>query len=189
MENRLVNGMGNRKGCLISSLMIFGLALLIWHASRDIRLDPLKLANMKTPVLEAENVNFSRMISEDLWRVHTPRAERHGENLVMYSSDVWRQLTNGREWYFKSAYGVYSEITESGDFTPLLGTLETDTRVLNLESPHLAWMKKEKEFLFPRGVTLYDAEFLLEADVASIDEFGVILLDKGGVITWTKPRK
>ena len=141
-------------------------------------------------MLVAENVNFSRVISEDLWRVYAPRAERYGEKLVMYSSDVWRQFTNGREWYFKSQYGVYSEKTESADFTPLFGILEAGARVLNLESPHLVWVKaKGKDFLFPKGVTLYDDEFLLEADVASIDESGVILLNEGGVITWMKPQK
>ena len=170
-------------------LVVSGVALLTWHAFRDIRLDPSLLPNVakvETPVLVAENVDFSREISEDLWRVHSLRAEHYDEKLVMYSSDVWRQLASGKEWYFKSAYTVYSEKAESADFTPLLGTLETNTSVLNLESPRLVWSQKEKEFLFPEGVTLYDAEFLLEADVASIDEFGVILLDEGGVITWMK---
>ena len=177
------------KGCFVSLLVILGVVWLAWHAYWDSRLVPENLLNAakeEMPAQVAENVDFSRVISEDLWRVHTPRAERYDEKVVMYSSDVWRQFTNGREWYFRSAYTVYSEKAESADFTPLLGTLETNTRVLNLESPYLAWTKKEKEFLFPKGVTLYDAEFLLVADVASIDEDGVILLDKGGVITWTK---
>ena len=69
----------------------------------------------------------------------------------------------------------------------LLGTLETPTRVLNLESPRLEWREAGREFSFPRGLTLYDDEFVLRTSEASMDESGVVVLEKGGTVTWTKP--
>jgi len=64
--------------------------------------------------------------------------------------------------------------------------METDTRVLNLESPFLSWLMNENSFLFPRGLIVYDAEFLLETDLASLDGDGIMALNEGVVIRWRK---
>ncbi|MDR3231555.1 MAG: hypothetical protein LBT65_08940, partial [Synergistaceae bacterium] len=81
------------------------------------------------------------------------------------------------------------EEDESVELYSLLGTLETDERVWNVESSELFWSRGADEFLFPRGFTAYDTEFILTADVASIDRNGVVLLDRGGVIRWTQNEK
>ena len=44
-----------------------------------------------------------------------------------------------------------------------------------------------REFSFPLGLTLYDDEFVLRTSEASMDESGVVVLEKGGTVTWTKP--
>ena len=82
---------------------------------------------------------------------------------------------------------MYSNDERAAELRGLLGTLETPTRVLNLESPELRWREEQGEFRFPSGLTLYDDEFVLRASEASMDESGVVLLDKGGTVIWTKP--
>ena len=177
-----------KKGFVVLFLALFGLGLLIRYALRDINLDLdlLRESLERMPGIVLENMEFEREISGDLWQVRVPLAERRDGEITVSSVDVRRWLPDGKEWYFRSASGVYSEQGESADLKILLGTLETDSRVLNLESPLLSWAKDENIFLFPKGLTLYDAEFILKADLASIDENGVILLDRGGTIRWTK---
>ena len=182
-----------KKGSAALLAMLFGAGLLARYAFRDISLDVdlLRESLQRIPSVILENLEFEREISGDLWQVRIPLAERRGGRVEVRSLDVSRRMGNGREWYFRSTAGVYSEEAGSVDLTALLGTLETDSRVLNLESPYLSWAGPGTEesgsgFFFPRGLLIYDNEFLLTADVASIDEKGVILLDRGGVIKWTK---
>jgi hypothetical protein len=190
-----------KKGLVALLGALFGIGLLVRYAFRDISLDTdlLRESLQRMPAMILENLEFEREISGDLWLVRVPLAERRGGVVEVHSVDVSRRLENGKEWYFRSAAGFYSEKAESVDLISLLGTLETDSRVLNLESPHLSWAKTATAdgqtadgqttgsgFFFPKGLVVYDDEFLLTADVASIDEEGVILLDRGGVIKWTK---
>ena len=51
----------------------------------------------------------------------------------------------------------------------------------------MLWSEASGDFVFPRGLTLYDDEFLLSAPEASMDRTGVVLLEKGGQLQWTKP--
>ena len=67
------------------------------------------------------------------------------------------------------------------------GTMETPERTWNLEGAVLRWDDKSREFTFPEGLTLYDSEFLLVTPEASMDEAGVVLLEKGGSLQWTRP--
>ena len=176
------------KGFIVLLVALFGIGLLVRYAFRDISLDVdlLRESLQRMPGLVLENLEFEREISGDFWQVEIPLAERRDGMVEVRSVDIRRLLANGREWYFKGASGVYSEKEESADLYALLGTLETDVRVLNLESPRLSWSREKNDFFFPYGVTIYDSEFILTAKIASIDESGVVLLDKGGVIEWMK---
>ena len=51
----------------------------------------------------------------------------------------------------------------------------------------MLWSEASGDFVFPSGLTLYDNEFLLSAPEASMDRTGVVLLEKGGQLQWTKP--
>jgi hypothetical protein len=177
-----------RVGRLIVLGALFGIGLLVRYALRDIRLDVdlLRESLERMPRLVLENLQFEREIGGDLWRIHVPLVERRDERIEVRSVDVRCEFADGKEWYFQSAYGVYSEKGESADLGSLLGTLETGTRVLNLESPILSWSRNDDVFLFPRGLTLYDAEFILRAGKASLDASGVVVLDEGGSIRWTQ---
>jgi hypothetical protein len=180
-----------RKNLVVLLMSLFCVGLMVRYAFRDIRLDVdiLRESLERMPQLILENLEFEREISGDLWQVRVPLVERHEGReppIEVRSVDV-RRLADDREWYFWSARGFYSEEAESADLLSLLGTLETGARVLNLESPWLSWSRDENVFLFPRGLTIYDAEFILQSDTASIDASGVVLLDKGGVIRWRKP--
>jgi hypothetical protein len=177
-----------KKNFIFLVLAIFCVGLMIRYALRDMRLDVdlLREGLERMPALLLENLEFEREISGDLWRVQVPWARRSGGRVEVRSLDVHRQIAEGGEWYFRSAQGVYSEEAVSLDLGPLLGTLETGSRVLNLESPRLSWSRDEDEFLFPRGLTVYDAEFLLRANVASLDASGTVLMDRGGIIRWTR---
>ena len=58
-----------------------------------------------------------------------------------------------------------------------------------MESQSLNWIESEDAIDFPQGLTVYDQEFLLDTPEANINKSGVVLLKRGGVITWTKPLK
>jgi len=176
-----------RKGHLFLFLTFFGIGVMVRYVFRDINLDLAllreSLENMPTVVME--NLEFERDISGELWQVRVPVAERRDGMIELRSVDVRRRLADGKEWFFLGSSGLYSETAESADLTRLLGTLETDTRVLNLESPFLSWSRNENVFLFPRGLSLYDAELILETKLASLDARGIMELNEG-VIRWKK---
>ena len=177
-----------RKNHLFLLLALFGIGVMTRYVFRDINLDLdlLRESLENMPVVVMENLEFEREISGELWQVRVPLAERRDEMVEVRSVDVRRRLADGKEWFFLGSRGVYSEAAESADLTRLLGTLETDARVLNLESPGLSWTRSENVFLFPMGLSIYDAEFILETDLASLDASGVMALDKGAVVRWKK---
>ncbi len=178
-----------RRGWLGLVLACLGIAVLVRYVMRDLRLDVdlLREGLLRMPGIVMENLEFDREISGDRWRVRLPLAERLGEQVTVRSIDIRRRIVSGGEWYFFGAHGVYSNDEKAAVLRGLLGTLETPTRVLNLESPSLEWREARNEFRFPSGLTLYDDEFVLETPEASMDESGVVLLEKGGTLVWTKP--
>ena len=170
--------MRGRRGLLALLLACLGIALLVRYVMRDLSLDVdlLREGLLHMPGIVMENLEFDREVSGDRWRVRLPR-----------SVDIRRRMGSGGEWYFFGARGVYSHDERAASIEGLLGTLETPTRVLNLESPRLDWREAGGEFSFPLGLTLYDDEFVLRTSEASMDESGVVVLEKGGTVTWTKP--
>jgi len=178
-----------RKGHLVLFLMLFGIGIMARYVFMDINLDLelLRKSLENMPVVVLENLEFEREISGGLWRVQVPVAERRDGMIELSSVDVRRRQADGKEWFFMGSRGLYSETAESADVTLLFGTMETNARVLNLESPLLSWSKNENVFLFPKGLSIYDAELILETDLASLDAQGVMELNKG-VIRWRKAK-
>ena len=178
-----------RRGLLALLLACLGIALLVRYVMRDLSLDVdlLREGLLHMPGVVMENLEFDREVSGDRWRVRLPLAEKLGERVMVRSIDIRRRTESGAEWYFFGAQGVYSHDEGAAVIQGLLGTLETPTRVLNLESPRLEWREAGGEFSFPLGLTLYDDEFVLRTSEASMDESGVVVLEKGGTVTWTKP--
>ncbi len=168
-------------------LGLIGIGIMIRYAFHDIDLnvDLLREGLERMPGLVMENLAFEREISGDLWQVNIPLAERNGDLVRVHSVDVHRWLSDGKEWYLRGDHGTYYVKGGDARLFRLLGTLETGTRVLNLESPTLSWSQNTNEFLFPKGFTIYDSEFILKTDLASVDENGLIQLDRGGTIRWT----
>jgi len=181
--------MRGRRGLLALLLACLGIALLVRYVMRDLSLDVdlLREGLLHMPGIVMENLEFDREVSGDRWRVRLPLAEKRGEQVMVRSVDIRRRMGSGGEWYFFGAQGVYSNDERAASIKGLLGTLETPTRVLNLESPRLDWREAGGEFSFPLGLTLYDDEFVLRTSEASMDESGVVVLEKGGTVTWTKP--
>jgi len=138
------------------------------------------------PPIIVENLEFEREVSGDLWRMWTPRAERRPDVVELHTVDVHRRFANGREWAFTGLHGFYFEAAEAADVTYVSGTMETETRILNLESPLLKWTMEGNVFLFPEGVLVYDDEFTLETDLARLDESGIMEFDEGAVIRWRR---
>lgn len=170
-------------------VLFISFVVLVRYAMRDMQLDVDLLREGLTHMsgIVMEEMRLEREISGDLWRVHVPRLERTGNLISVRSLDVRRSLDEGGEWYFFGARGVYSSDRNVARINDLLGTLETPERVWNLESSELTWAEAEGDFVFPNGLTIYDTEFLLSAPEASMDRDGVVLLDKGGQLQWTRP--
>jgi len=171
---------------LLSTLFVIGVMIKYISSDINLDLDLLRKSLENMPAVVLENLEFEREISGDMWWVRVPLAKRQNYIVEVHSVDVRRRLADGNEWFFMGSRGLYSETAESADLTGLLGTLETGTRVLNLESPLLSWSKSTDVFLFPRGLVIYDAEFLLETKLASLDISGVVALNEGAVIRWRK---
>ena len=170
-------------------VLVVGIVALVRYAMRDMRLDVdlLREGLMNMPGLVMENMQLAREVSGDVWHVRVPYLERRGELVAVRSVDVRRQIREGGEWYLFGAEGVYSNDERTACVNGLLGTLEAPARIWNLESPRVLWSEASGDFVFPRGLTLYDDEFLLSAPEASMDRTGVVLLEKGGQLQWTKP--
>ena len=177
-----------KKSHLFLLSALFAVGVMVRYAFSDINLDLdlLRKSLENMPVVVIERLEFEREISGDLWLVRIPVAERQKDIVEVYSADVRRKLADGNEWLFTGLRGFFSETAESADVTGVTGTLETDERVLSLESPFLSWSNSTNIFLFPRGLIMYDAEFFLETDLASFDASGVMALNEGAVIRWKK---
>ena len=174
---------------VILSLFI-GLIVIVSYARRDIQLnvDLLRESLLNMPGLVMENIQLARTVSGDIWRVRIPYLDREGSAVHMRSLDIRRDISGDKgEWYFFGRSGVYSYDVQAASISGLLGTLETDTRTLNLESSRLNWKEGETSLVFPEGLSIYDDEFMLKTPHASIDKNGVVLFEKGGVLQWVKP--
>ena len=173
-------------------LLFIGLVILVQYAMRDMNLDIdlLRESLMNMPGMVMENINFSREVSGDIWRVKIPYLEREGEAINVKSLDVKRELSGDKgEWTFFGNDGTYSNDEKIATLNGLSGTLRNENRNFILESPKLNWTEKNNTFIFPEGLIVYDEEFLLRTPTASMDNSGVILLQQGGVIQWLKPMK
>ena len=173
----------------IAALFI-GIIILARYAMRDMNLDVdlLRESLMKMPGIVMENIQFSREVSGDLWRVKIPYLEREGNLFSVKSLDVTREISNDSgEWKFIGDEGVFSYDKQIASVKGLHGRLDSKKRVWNLESPKLNWAQENNTFVFPEGLVIYDTEFLLRTPLASMDNSGVILLEQGGVIQWVKP--
>lgn len=176
-------------GKLVLCVLFIGLVVLVRYAARDLQLDAdlLRESLTRMPGVVMEDIQMEREISGDLWGVRVPYLNREGNQISVRSLDVRRQLRDGGEWTFFGAEGVYWHGQQSATVQGLLGTLQTEDRTWNLESPKVHWSALSHEAIFPEGLTLYDQEFLLLTSEASMDEAGVVLLQEGGSIQWTKP--
>lgn len=174
---------------LIVASFFLGFVVLVRFAWRDMNLniDFLRESLENLPGIVMENINFSREISGDMWRIKIPYLDREDDIINVKSLDIRRELKSGGEWYFFGREGAYYHEKKAASLLGLLGTLDTGQRVWNLESPRLNWQEKNNTFSFPEGFTIYDDEFMLTTPNASMDESGVILLEQGGVIQWLKP--
>ena len=173
----------------IAALFI-GIVILARYAMRDMNLnvDLLRESLMKMPGIVMENIQFSREVSGDLWRVKIPYLEREGNLYSVRSLDVTREISNDNgKWNFIGDEGTYSADLNIASVKGLHGRLDSKKRVWNLESPKLNWTEKNNTFVFPEGLVIYDTEVLLRTPLASMDNSGVILLEQGGVIQWVKP--
>ena len=179
----------NWKRYLLFLLTLGVIGVMAHYIVIDLNLDPESLLNRDTDddaAMMMENLEFEREVSGDLWRMRTPVAERRHDIVEFHVVYVERHLASGKEWLFRGEHGLYSEAAASADVTDVVGTIETADRMLNLESPFLVWTMNENTFVFPKGVTVYDEEIFLEADLASIDEYGVIALNERAVIRWRR---
>ena len=170
--------------------LFIGLLVIVSYARRDMQLnvDLLRDSLLNMPALIMENIQLARTVSGDIWRVKVPYLDREGDTVRMRSLDIRRQISGDKgEWYFFGKNGLYSNDKKTAVISGLLGTLETDTRTLNLESNRLNWQEGVDSLVFPEGLTIFDDELMLKTPLASIDKSGVILLEQGGVIQWVKP--
>lgn len=170
--------------------LFLGLVVLVRFAMRDMELnvDLLRESIMKVPAVVMENIQLSREVSGDMWRVKIPYLDRDGDLVNVKSLDIRRHISGDKgEWYFFGGEGVYSHDVKEASIKGLLGTLADENRTWNLEGKRLNWKEKNNTFIFPEGLVLYDEELSLNAPYASMDNSGVILLDHGGVIQWLKP--
>ena len=173
----------------IAALFI-GIVILARYAMRDMNLnvDLLRESLMKMPGIVMENIQFSREVSGDLWRVKIPYLERDGNLFSVKSLDVIREISNDNgKWKFIGDEGLYSADKNIASVKGLHGVLDSKKRVWTLESPKLNWAQENNTFIFPEGLVIYDSEVLLRTPTASMDNSGVILLEQGGVIQWVKP--
>lgn len=177
---------------IIISAIIIGLVVLVQFAMRDIKLDidllRESLTNMSGIIME--NIQMSREVSGDIWRIKIPLLHQDGNTANMQSVDI-RKEANAKhgEWYFFGHGGVYSHDEKAASINGLLGTLEDSGRTWNLESKKLNWYEENSTFIFPEGLVIYDDELSLNTTRASMDNSGVILLEQGGVIQWQKSLK
>ncbi len=170
--------------------LFLGLVVLVRFAMRDMELDVdvLRESIMNLPAVIMENIQLSREVSGDMWRIKIPYLDRDGDTVNVKSLDIRREISGDKgEWYFFGREGIYSHDVKEASITDLLGTLKDENRTWNLEGKRLNWQEKNNTLTFPEGLTIYDEELSLKAPNASMDNSGVILLDHGGVIQWLKP--
>jgi hypothetical protein len=171
-------------------MLFLGLVVLVRFAMRDMELDVdvLRESIMNVPAVIMENIQLSREVSGDMWRVKIPYLDRDDDIVHVRSLDIRREISGDKgEWYFFGREGIYSHDVKAASINGLLGTLADENRTWNLEGKKLNWQEENSTFIFPEGLIIYDDELSLNAPYASMDSSGVILLDHGGVIQWLKP--
>ena len=182
---------------LLLALLILGICRLVQYAIHDSNLDIdlLRESLVNMPGIVMENIRFSRVISGDLWQIRLPYLEQRDNAVNFRSVDVKRSLSGDKgQWTFFGQSGTFlahSNDVKTASILGLTGTIqdEESARTWTLESPKLTWQAKNNAVTFPEGLVIHDREFHLSTPLASTDNGGVILLQHGGVIKWSKPLK
>ncbi len=179
---------------LLLCVVFLALVALVNFAMRDMELDVdlLRESLMASPGISIENIHMKREISGDLWQLQIPLLSREEDMIVARSLDVNRTVGNLDEnapgqWYFFCREAHYYHAQNFAQAKGLLGTIESGTKIFNLESPLLEWRESDNNLVFPEGLSFYDEEFFLRTKSASMDLSGLVILDKGVEIQWQKP--
>ncbi len=177
---------------IIIGLLVIVFFMIITSIRHDLHLDVdmLRESLSTLPDLAFENIKMTREISGDLWSVKIPRVSQEKMHLKLQSLDISRTLENNKgEWLFFGREGVYSHDQQAAKINDLTGTLSNGKRILNFESPGVNWNGHQNEIEFPDGLVVYDEAVSLSTSQASLDKDGVILLNQGGVIEWSRSSK
>ena len=175
---------------ILMCLIFLSLVALVRFALRDMELDVdlLRESLMNAPGITIENIHMKREISGDLWQVQIPSLSREDERVIARSVDINRNINNNSgTWYFFCREIFYFFEKNIANAKGLLGTIESGSKIFNLESPLLVWQENTTNFNFPEGLIFYDNEFLLKTNFASMDVSGLIFFEKGVQIQWQKP--
>ncbi len=175
---------------IIVGILVLSFFAIVMSVRRDMNLniDLLRESLNKLPDLAFENITMSREVSGDVWDVHIPLVSQESMHLKLQSLDITRTLhDNAGQWYFFGQEGIYSHDEQAASINGLTGTFQDDKgHNLKLLSPVVNWQAGQNALVFNDGLTVYDNEFKLTGNQASIDQKGVILLQHGGVIEWGK---
>ena len=115
------------KAKIIIALFFIGILVLVEYAMSDLNLnvDLLRDSVSKMPGMMMQNIQLSRVISGDTWRVKIPYLDRDGDIVNMKSLDVRREISGDKgEWYFFGHSGIYSMDKQIASVNGLLGTLQ-----------------------------------------------------------------
>ena len=170
-----------------SLVIVFFMIIGAIRHDMNLDIDVLRDKLNELPDLAFENIHMTREISGDLWKVNIPLVSQEDLHLKLQSLDISRTLENNKgEWLFFGREGIYSHDQQLARINDLTGTLNNGLRELKIKSPGVNWSAIKNALEFPNGLTVYDDALILSTSKASLDKTGVILLNQGGVIKWSR---
>lgn len=164
-------------------LILFGLG--IYHDLRMPERHTQGPEDKKSSSVTVNKLSLDRVISGDIWRLNSERAEKFDDRVVASEVTVVLTREDGQIWTTLSPRAVFLQKEGTIKMDSPVGTGKGATFNLDWSAPSVLLYEEREEVLFPDGIKAWNENGTLEAAWGKVFRDGAIILENGAEVNWT----
>jgi hypothetical protein len=130
-------------------------------------------------------LSLDRVISGDIWRLDSERAEKFDDRIIASEVTVVLTREDGQVWTTLSPEAVFRPEESTITMDSPVGKGKGATFDLDWTAPRVLLYEDREEVLFPDGIKAWTENGTLEASWGKVFSDGSIILENGAEVNWT----